>query len=199
MWIYKVTNTINGKSYIGITTKEHAVSRWSGHKWSAKTGSKYPLHRAIRKYGKSSFVFETLGKAQSKPQLKRLEIEHIKRFNTLVPSGYNISPGGELVPKGRKPCNVKIWAGIRSPDGKVFRSIKNIALFAREHNLDDDKLRQVSRGIRYSYKGWKTLSRDEKIGFRWPVGRPRTRREESRRLESLRKTITERNKLKLEK
>jgi len=48
--VYKITNKKNGKSYIGKTeySLEH---RWNRHLSSAKNGSKFRFHSAIRKYG----------------------------------------------------------------------------------------------------------------------------------------------------
>jgi hypothetical protein len=42
--------------------------------------------------------------------------------------------------------------------------------FARKHNCSADKLRKVSRGELYSHKGWKTLRREKKSGYKTPRG-----------------------------
>jgi predicted GIY-YIG superfamily endonuclease len=48
--IYKITNTINGKVYIGQTIQP-LDKRWSQHKRSARMKEPYSIHRAIAKYG----------------------------------------------------------------------------------------------------------------------------------------------------
>jgi group I intron endonuclease len=57
--IYRLTNTINQKTYIGLTTKT-LDERWRGHVSNANCGSSYHLHKAIRKYGEDAFTREVL-------------------------------------------------------------------------------------------------------------------------------------------
>ena len=57
--VYIITNTVNGKIYIG-KTRDMAV-RWIDHKAKANRGDQRPgLHRAIRKYGPDAFVVRLL-------------------------------------------------------------------------------------------------------------------------------------------
>lgn len=57
MIIYKITNKINGKVYIGQTT-DSLSRRKSGHIQAATSGSKSKLYSAMRKYGVENFEFE---------------------------------------------------------------------------------------------------------------------------------------------
>ena len=54
-YIYKITNLVNGKSYVGQTIRT-IEERWKQHIKDSK-GNKddFYLHRAIRKYGKENF------------------------------------------------------------------------------------------------------------------------------------------------
>lgn len=58
--IYQLTNLINNKKYIGVTTKLPPEKRFYDHIKTARNGSRYHLHKAIRKYGKDKFLFEVL-------------------------------------------------------------------------------------------------------------------------------------------
>jgi hypothetical protein len=49
--VYKITNKENGKIYIGITS-QGVNQRWCKHCSDSTTGSTFPIHNAIRKYGK---------------------------------------------------------------------------------------------------------------------------------------------------
>jgi group I intron endonuclease len=89
--IYKITNKITGKVYIGQTTRE-ASARFKDH-CRDKRQTRY-LSNAIFKYGKSNFVFEEICSAVSIETLNELETYFITLFNTLSPNGYNLTLGG---------------------------------------------------------------------------------------------------------
>lgn len=63
MTVYKITNLINNKIYIGSTKNEPKL-RWNTHKASALNPNapsyKYPLQQALRKYGIDAFKFEII-------------------------------------------------------------------------------------------------------------------------------------------
>jgi len=59
--IYLITNSINGKRYIGQSKYVDPQIRWKAHVKSAKSTSPYALHSAIRKYGVDNFKIETVG------------------------------------------------------------------------------------------------------------------------------------------
>jgi len=96
MLIYKITNAINNKSYIGQTTGSLS-QRKRGHKSMALNGSSLVIHRAIRKYGWDNFTWEILGKCGSKEKLDEMEFYYIKQFKTHIShkQGYNLTFGGE--------------------------------------------------------------------------------------------------------
>ena len=49
--IYRITNLINNKIYIGQTANKYPSKRWGCHKHEATSGNDKPLYRAMRKYG----------------------------------------------------------------------------------------------------------------------------------------------------
>ena len=94
MIVYKITNLVNGKIYIGQTRKT-AERRWTKHVNAALTGrSKSVLHKAIRKYGKDSFSVEVLLVCSSETELNNSEVYFIRDTNSTVPNGYNLNYGG---------------------------------------------------------------------------------------------------------
>lgn len=91
MIIYKVTNKINEKIYIGQTVQK-LNERINAHKSSAKNDCQYSFHKAIRKYGFNNFEWEILEKyITDKNHLDKLELYYIKRYNSLTPNGYNMT------------------------------------------------------------------------------------------------------------
>ena len=102
-YIYKITNLVNGKSYIGQTIRT-IEERWKQHvKDSNSNKDDFYLHRAIRKYGKENFVIEEIFSTvkesifELKEELNDHEKYYIKLFNTYNPDGYNMTLGGEGV------------------------------------------------------------------------------------------------------
>lgn len=90
MIIYKLTNTITGKLYIGQTTMSLA-RRWAVHKAARRTS---PLTSSIKKHGAKNFKVEIIDRATSLDELHKLEVFYIKDLNTVYPYGYNLSSGG---------------------------------------------------------------------------------------------------------
>jgi group I intron endonuclease len=95
--IYKATNLINNKIYIGQTI--NFKSRINSH--SRKFDTKC-LYNAIKKYGKENFKWEIIDSASSKQELDFKEILYIMGYNSYShANGYNISMGGEYSTKGK--------------------------------------------------------------------------------------------------
>lgn len=89
-YIYKITNLLNKKAYIGQTI--HPDRRWTEHKQNAKNGlSNLPIHLAMAKYGIENFSFEIL---ELTSDYDKREKDLIKFYNSLSPNGYNIAEGG---------------------------------------------------------------------------------------------------------
>lgn len=87
-YIYKTTNLINGKIYVG----QHKAETFDKY----YKGSGQLLTHAFKKYGKSNFACEVLATAETKEELNTLEIYWIAKLNTMDTSiGYNLTEGGE--------------------------------------------------------------------------------------------------------
>lgn len=88
MWIYKITNTINNKIYIGQTIRP-VKQRFNRHINDAYNKIK-DTHfcRALCKYGKDAFVLETIDSATSVDELTQKEQYWIKFYDS-VNIGYN--------------------------------------------------------------------------------------------------------------
>ena len=92
--IYKITNTVNGKAYIGMTIEISISKRLSKH--FTGTGNRH-IYEDVKKYGRNSFTHEILEKNVFNELLPELEKTYIANFNTRYPHGYNI------VIDGRQP------------------------------------------------------------------------------------------------
>lgn len=100
-FIYKITNDVNGKVYIGKTLNT-VESRWKEHchDKDRRNMENRPLYRAMNKYGLEHFSIETIEECYE--NLEEREIYWIKYYNSYVGwpnnNGYNATTGGDGVP-----------------------------------------------------------------------------------------------------
>lgn len=94
--VYVVTNTVNGKKYVGQTTRD-VSKRWKRHvEDSVKQSYKSRLHRAIQKYGADKFTTEVRSTCTGRKALDMAERFYIALYQTQNPEfGYNIAAGGQ--------------------------------------------------------------------------------------------------------
>jgi group I intron endonuclease len=91
--IYKITNLLNSKIYIGMTTKS-ITERLQSHVNHSKK-PEFRLHKAIKKHGEENFRIEKICTATTQEQANELEREWIAKLDsTNYDIGYNMSLGG---------------------------------------------------------------------------------------------------------
>ena len=91
-YIYKITNNINGKCYIGKTERTIKI-RWSEHTRLSRFKLDLPLYRALSKYGVNNFSVEEVENCDNSI-LDEREIYWIDYFDAYK-TGYNCTGGGE--------------------------------------------------------------------------------------------------------
>lgn len=148
MIIYKITNRINGKIYIGQTIFSLAV-RKNGHLGNSrrKKRTKSQISNAIAKYGIDNFIFETLCETDSIDELNDLEKKYISELKSNTRGiGYNTMSGG--LQKGRHSEETKkiISESVKKPHAR-FWSGKH---FSEEHKK---KIGDAIRGKSCPSKG----------------------------------------------
>lgn len=103
--IYLVTNTVNGKRYVGLT-KLGLDTRWKYHVRDSKNNKITCYHRAfmraIRKYGEENFSIEVIDTASNVFEAGEKESYWISKLEAKGKNGYNLTSGGEGV-KGWVP------------------------------------------------------------------------------------------------
>lgn len=73
MLIYKITNLVNGKAYIGQTIQANPKARWYSHWDYVRKGRKSHLYDSMRKYGIENFSWEVVDRGESVDHLNELE------------------------------------------------------------------------------------------------------------------------------
>lgn len=94
--IYKLTNNVNNKIYIGGTI-DTLDARFHRHVISALKGSNYPLHKAIREYGEDVFERRIIEECNSLEHMNERENYWIAKLSATNPDiGYNAKVGGGI-------------------------------------------------------------------------------------------------------
>ena len=157
--IYKITNTINGKQYIGKSSR--LSERWPEHKHKLNNNKHFNPHlqHAWNKYGENAFEFNVIKYCKEK-YLNRFEKLYIKIYDT-TKNGYNIHKGG----------------GCGSGEN---------ALFYGHHHTEETKkkLSELNTGLKRSEETKKKLSIIAKERYKDKKNHPwyrRTHSEESKR------------------
>jgi len=139
-YIYSIKNKVNGMYYIGQT--KFPEKRWRQHinASNSKRFNKAPLYQAIIKHGPDAFEYKIELRVETtnqeyKQTMDEYEKEYIKRFDCLVPNGYNRDAGGT-----GNPPNCKGRVHIHDP--KTGRS-----RFVKREDID----KWLSQGYVYGY------------------------------------------------
>ena len=146
--LYKITNLINGKVYIGQSI--HPDKRWWEHRNKAKKNfDEYPIHLAISKYGEENFSFEILEWSED---YDNREKELIQEYNSISPNGYNVAIGGSsILLKGENHPRNTVTDEVLY---QVIEDLQNSKLtdraIAKKSNLTDKIIADINHG--YSHK-----------------------------------------------
>jgi group I intron endonuclease len=178
MFIYKITNKINEKIYIG-QTKINPIKRFKQH-CCAKT----IFGKEIRLVGKENFSLEIICDNILEKDIHNLEVDYIKKYDCIYPNGYNRNKGGVYnkemcqeardaigrAHKGKKLSEKQrlilnsIMSGENNPNrrkviclnnGKIFDSLTEASIWCNDKNISNcAKISMCCSGKKYSYKGY---------------------------------------------
>lgn len=121
--IYKITNKINGKIYVG---QSNNIKRRFWEYQNRGTASRIPVDAAIEKYGSENFQYDIIEECPIE-KLNERETYWIKHFNS-IKNGYNLSEGGNQQSIGSNNGR----AILTEEDVKIIR----IAYNNHEHRKD---------------------------------------------------------------
>lgn len=148
-FVYKHTNLVNGKVYIGITSRL-PEKRWGRNGCNYR--SNHHFYNAILKYGwDSGFSHEILYSGLAKENAEEYERDLIRHFNSANPEyGYNIALGGNSVGKMSDATKNKISASNKGKR-RTLEQRKKMSDIAKESSLERS---ERFRKIRANFKNW---------------------------------------------
>lgn len=100
-YIYKITNDVNNKMYIGKTNVSNPQTRWREHlkDYKKEQYKDRPLYRAMNKYGIEHFYFEVIEETENDEKSCEREQYWINKLRTYIHfedcNGYNATLGGD--------------------------------------------------------------------------------------------------------
>lgn len=162
LYIYKYTNLINGKIYVGQTNNPQL--RQKGHRSSAfnpkDKSYAVPLHNAFRKYGEENFSFEIIEKVPDelgREYLNEREIYWIQELHSLTSEhGYNITKGGDgchVGPKTFEECCAQsklfIQKEIEDIQNKLIEGYQFFEIYELYPQMKDSFLSNINTGLNF--------------------------------------------------
>lgn len=165
--IYKVTNLVNGKIYIG-QTKQDFYKRKRYHLFCLRNGCQFVFYRAMRKYGLDNFEWEIIDEAHNEKDIIQKEIYWIDFYKSYIyaenSNGYNMTIGGEGT-KGR------IVSDETRKRLSVSKSGKNHPFYGKKHSENHkQRIADGNKGKFVSEETRKKMSDSQIDGKHWNYG-----------------------------
>jgi len=161
MVIYKATNNVNGKVYIG-QTQLSLEKRKVKHIWDAGK-ARFHFHRALNKYGVENFKWQVICICPNIDSLNEQEQYFINFYDSLN-NGYNLTAGGEGILKYahtpetiKKMClaragkNHHMWQKHHSP--KTIEKMRSAAMGEKNHNWGKSPSLETKEKLRLAMSG----------------------------------------------
>ena len=166
-FIYKITNKVNGKSYIGQTIQsvkerfyQHCATKCS------QAILNMVIHKAIAKYGKSNFTIEVIEEVESANlnDRERYWIRYYDSYN----NGYNSTEGGQ--------DGIKLFKNLDTESiVREYKSGKSLREIGRLFNVDKQTIKDLlvrnninlrtTRTYKFSQKDREDIIKDLSLGL----------------------------------
>ena len=166
-FIYKITNKINGKSYIGQTI-QNVKERFYQHCATKCSQAilNMVIHKAINKYGKSNFTIEVIEEVESANlnDRERYWIRYYDSYN----NGYNSTEGGQ--------DGIKLFKNLDTESiVREYKSGKSLREIGRLFNVDKQTIKDLlvrnninlrtTRTYKFSQKDREDIIKDLSLGL----------------------------------
>lgn len=150
--IYKFTNNINGKVYIGqsINLEKRYGEHKRGHVNSNYSNYDTKFYRALRKYGFDNFSYEILEQSNdfTFEELNKLEVEYIDYYNSYN-NGYNTQPGGDNC---GTPRVLDVDKVLQIKD-RIVNTKDLFSEIAKEYSVEESLITMINNGKVWNWIG----------------------------------------------
>ena len=194
-YVYKITNLITEKLYIGKTSNISA--RWLRHLSTARTKYKRSysyIHRSMNKYGFENFIIEMIAGCKNEEEAFKIETNCIKLYNSKNNQfGYNLTDGGDGC-SGRKDSQETInkrsnSLSITLGDGRYLG--EKAPFYGKKHSIESkNKMSKAHLGKTLSEKVVKQISARMSGQQNPMLGKTHTEEAKAKIAESTRKRLT---------
>jgi hypothetical protein len=194
--VYKATNLINNKIYIGKTVISFSQRRANHLSVARNKKDNFPFHAAIRKYGEENFAWEIIDRCLFAESLIALEQHYIKLYNCKAPNGYNLTDGGdgitgfkhsEETKKKMSESMVGKTAGNKNGNYGKPKSEETLKKMRKPHGPMSEETKQKDReahlGKHPSIESREKMSKSQ-IGTKHPWGKPMSEEKKKERSEA---------------
>ena len=137
--IYKITNTVNNKVYVGQTRRTFEQRKKQHLKSFKEQKTRTALINSVISHGVDKFIFNIIEECND-DNLDEREIFYINEYNSIVPNGYNIQLGGRRIytvknknTNGRSVCQYTI-------DGDFINEFKSASHAETYTTIDSSRI-----------------------------------------------------------
>lgn len=185
-YLYRITNILNNKVYIGQSNKEN--ERWRQHKYFARQDEPVQyIHRAMKKYGTNNFVYEVIVVCRTREDADETEKQLVIQYDSRNKEhGYNIALGGNVTwQSGLPPHMYPMYGKHHTEESRQKISESNmgkkiphseewsgkVSASLTGHVVTEETRQKISQsklGSHYSEDARKKMS-ESKMGIKMPV------------------------------
>ena len=158
--LYRITFP-NGKCYHGISRNPR--ERYLGHLQASRKGENFPVNCAIRHFGEDKLKFEILA-IGNREYIADLEIKAISYFDSKIPNGYNLLPGGQISPVHTEEVRLKMAASMkkRYEDPEIRKANSEAQKIAQNNPAVKERKSKLMTGKRHTDETKKKMSASHK-------------------------------------
>lgn len=154
MLIYKITNLVHGRVYIGQTVQSNPKMRWYSHWDYVKKGRKSYLYDSMRKHGMHNFSWEIIDRAGSVEELNKLEAKWLDYYRSAGEVYNNREAGGNKLHSAESIERMRLAQKLRHATKKVsgWKRRDGGAMKGKHHKEESKIKSSISNKITWATK-----------------------------------------------